>query len=160
MRRAVTITGTRSVPAAAGDRLDELFRDYLLPFASADLMFYVGGAVGIDSLTLTWLARNTNAALTVVTPCSLKDQPEAAQEAVEACRRAGRLAELVELGGERLGTATYHARNRWMVDRSGFVVGFPVGEDDGSGTWYTLNYSAEQGKPRLIVPLWTVAVVE
>jgi hypothetical protein len=156
----VTITGTRSVPKQAHGRLDDLFRQYLLPFAGKETMFYVGGAVGIDSLTLTWLAENTDAALTVVAPCLLMDQPEDAQNAVEACRRGGRLAELVELGGERLGTAAYHARNRWMVDRSGFVVGFPVGEDNGSGTWYTLNYSAEQGKPRLIVPLWTVAVVE
>src|SRR5882757_2032880 len=96
--RSVTITGTRSVPEPALERIDDLFRRYLLPFADEETTFYIGGALGIDSLTLTWLAENTSAALTVVTPCLLKDQPEVAQEAVEACRRSSRLAHLVELG--------------------------------------------------------------
>ena len=40
-----------------------------------------------------------------------------------------------------------------MVDRSGFVIGFPKGTDPHSGTWYTVNYAAAQGKPRLVVPV-------
>lgn len=40
-----------------------------------------------------------------------------------------------------------------MVDRSEFVIGFPFGDNPVSGTWYTLNYAAEHGKPRLVVPL-------
>ncbi len=40
-----------------------------------------------------------------------------------------------------------------MVDRGQLVIAFPRGEDQTSGTWYTVNYAAEQGKPRLIVPV-------
>jgi hypothetical protein len=40
-----------------------------------------------------------------------------------------------------------------MVDRSDLVIGFTRGAEPTSGTWYTVNYGAEQGKPRLVVPI-------
>ncbi|SFW74707.1 hypothetical protein [Amycolatopsis australiensis] len=149
--RHVTITGTRSVPAES--QLAGLFDDYLRPFAAPDAHFYLGGAVGIDTAALDWLAENSEASLIVVVPCTVVDQPAAAVASIRRQRDAGRLAEVVELGADRLGTAAYYARNRWMVDRSEFVVGFPRGTDPTSGTWYTVNYAAEQGKPRLIAPV-------
>ncbi|GEC08540.1 hypothetical protein SSP24_61950 [Streptomyces spinoverrucosus] len=60
---------------------------------------------------------------------------------------------LLELGAAELETPAYHAPNRWMVDRSSMTIGFPRGDDPSSGTWQTLNYTADQGKPRLIVPV-------
>jgi predicted Rossmann fold nucleotide-binding protein DprA/Smf involved in DNA uptake len=149
--RHVTITGTRSVPAES--QLPGLFDDYLRPFAAPDAHFYLGGAVGIDTAALDWLAENSHASLTVVVPCKVADQPVAAAASIHRQRDAGRLAEVVELGADRLGTAAYYARNRWMVDRSSFVIGFPRGADTTSGTWYTVNYAAQQGKPRLIAPV-------
>ncbi len=149
--RHVTITGTRSIPA--GSDLPDLFDGYLRPFADSDAHFYLGGAVGIDTAALDWLADVSQVLLTVVVPCTVADQPAAAVASICRWQDVGRLAEIVELGADRLGTAAYYARNRWMVDRSAFVIGFPRGTDQGSGTWYTVNYAAEQGKPRLILPL-------
>ncbi|WP_103349668.1 hypothetical protein [Amycolatopsis sp. CA-128772] len=151
MTRQVTITGTRSAPAET--ELSGRFGDYLRPFADPDSHFYLGGAVGIDTAALDWLADNSHASLTVVVPCTVADQPAAAVASIRRHRDAGRLVEVVELGADRLGTAAYYSRNRWMVDRSGFVIGFPRGTDPTSGTWYTVKYAAEQGKPRLVVPV-------
>jgi predicted Rossmann fold nucleotide-binding protein DprA/Smf involved in DNA uptake len=149
----VTITGTRSVDEDARGRLGGLFNKYLQPFADPDARFYLGGAAGIDTAALDWLAQHTEAALTVVVPCTVADQPASAADTIRRWSLGGRLAEVVELGADTLGTSAYHARNRWMVDRSGLVIGFPHGTVPTSGTWYTIHYAAEQGKPRLVVPL-------
>lgn len=149
--RNITITGTRAVDINDADRLNALFNDYLAPFATAH--FYIGGAVGIDTATLDWLAEHTSAPLTVVVPCTVADQPEVASSSIAAWRTRNRLVEVVELTAPTLGTSAYHARNRYMVDRSDFIIGFPRGTDQTSGTWYTLNYASDQGKPRLVVPI-------
>lgn len=151
--RTVTITGTRSITTGAEALLPGLFEDYLRPFAGPDSTFHLGGAAGVDTAALDWLAEHSRAALIVVVPCTVGDQPAAAGEAIVRWQRAGRLADVVELRAERLDPSAYHARNRWMVDRSGFVIGFPTGANQTSGTWYTVNYAAEQGKPRLVVPI-------
>lgn len=153
MVRNVTVTGTRSIVAEFEPRLADLFDDYLRPFADPDAHFYLGGAAGIDTAALNWLAERTEAWLTVVVPCTVDDQPAVAGEAIRRWASRGRVADLVELRAEKLGTPAYHARNRWMVDRSGLVIGFPRGAQPRSGTWYTVNYAAEQGKPRLLVPI-------
>jgi len=151
--RTVTITGTRSVEHVSVADLVDGFDAYLRPFADPVTHFYLGGAAGIDTLALQWLAEHTDAALTVVVPCTVADQPASAVEAIVHWSRRDRLAEIVELNAPTLDTPAYHARNRWMVDRSGFVIGFPRGTDLASGTWYTLTYAAEQGKPRMVVPV-------
>ncbi|MBP2471161.1 hypothetical protein JOF53_000033 [Crossiella equi] len=153
MTRFVTITGPRDIEQVPQRRLVELFEAYLAPFATAASHFYLGGAAGIDTVALGWLAEHSHAELTVVAPARMVDQPEVAQEEVTRLSAAGRLAELVELGAAGLGRDAFHARNRWMVDRSSLVVGFPMNDDPASGTWYTLNYGAEQGTARLVVPL-------
>ncbi|WP_175408081.1 hypothetical protein [Streptomyces sp. TRM64462] len=148
--RAVTITGTRSTGHRSLDAYAALFADYLGAFAEG-AHFYIGGAKGIDSLSLLWLAGNTHADLTVVVPGTVGEQPAEARQAITRVR--GRVKEVVELGATELGSPAYHARNRWMVDRSSMTIGFPKGDEPASGTWQTLNYTAEQGKPRLIVPV-------
>ncbi|WP_119731479.1 hypothetical protein [Thermomonospora amylolytica] len=153
MPQAVTITGTRSTGHRRDEEYDALFAAYVRPFALPGVRFYLGGAVGIDSLALAWLARETSVRLSVVVPATLADQPPEARGVVADVRRRGRLDELVELGG-RTRTEGYHARNRWMVDRSDFVIGFPLADaQEGGGTGYTLGYAASQHKPRLIVPI-------
>lgn len=153
MVRQVTVTGIRSIPAESEAGLPTMFSGYLQPFAGPDTHFYIGGALGVDSLALDWLADHSPASLTVVVPCTVTDQPAAAAASIRRWQHAGRLAQIVELEADRLDTAAYHARNRWMVDRSGFVIGFPLADQPGGGTWYTLNYAAEQRKPRLVVPV-------
>ncbi|MGA6157308.1 hypothetical protein ACPEIC_28590 [Stenotrophomonas sp. NPDC087984] len=152
MSRAVTITGTRSTAHRELTGYAELFTSYLAPFADDGTRFYIGGAKGIDSLTLRWLAENSEARITVVVPGTVQQQPAEARQAITHSR--GRIAEVVELCAPGLGTPAFHARNRWMVDRSEMIVGFPLaGPRRESGTWYTINYGAERGKAQLIVPV-------
>ncbi|WP_189390193.1 hypothetical protein [Streptomyces sp. SDr-06] len=148
--RTVAITGTRETGHRSLDDYASLFEAYLRPFATG-AHFYMGGAKGIDSLTLLWLAGNTGARLTVVTPGTVTQQPADARQAI--ARTRDRIKEIVELGAAELGTHAYHARNRWMVDHASMTIGFPHADEPTGGTWQTLNYTAEQGKPRLIVPV-------
>ncbi|MFF7654425.1 hypothetical protein ACFZCY_32115 [Streptomyces sp. NPDC007983] len=152
MTRAVTITGTRSTGHRDLDSYAELFTRYLAPFADAETRFYIGGAKGIDSLSLLWLAENTHAQITIVVPGTIRQQPAEAQEAI--ARSRGRITEIVELQAAELNSPAFHARNRWMVDHSDMVIGFPlIGPQGTAGTWQTLNHGAKQGKPHLIVPV-------
>ncbi|MFE1768054.1 hypothetical protein ACFW81_28040 [Streptomyces angustmyceticus] len=152
MPLTLTITGTRSTGHRELTWYGDLFARFLGVFASDESHFYVGGAKGIDSLALLWLAGNSKSKITVVAPGTVVQQPTEAWQAIDRCRE--RIAEIVELGAEELRTPAYHARNRWMVDHSEMVVGFPrEGAEGASGTWQTINYGAQQGKPRLIVPV-------
>jgi predicted Rossmann fold nucleotide-binding protein DprA/Smf involved in DNA uptake len=148
--RAVAITGTRNTGHRRLDDYASLFRTYLGPFADG-AHFYVGGAKGIDSLSLLWLAGNTQADLTIVVPGTVDQQPAEARQAI--ARTRDRIKEIVELKAPELRAPAFHARNRWMVDRTGMTIGFPHTDEPSSGTWQTLNYAADQGKPRLIVPV-------
>ncbi|MEV5940660.1 hypothetical protein [Streptomyces sp. NPDC051994] len=147
--RTVAITGTRATGHRTLDDYARLFTAYLAPFA--DSHFYIGGAKGIDSLSLIWLAGNTGAHLTVVVPGTVDQQPAEARQAI--ARTRGRIKDIVELGAVEPRTPAFHARNRWMVDHSSMTIGFPNATEPRGGTWQTLNYTAQQGKPRLIVPV-------
>ncbi|GAB2806246.1 hypothetical protein GCM10027176_09030 [Actinoallomurus bryophytorum] len=154
MPTAITITGTRGTQHRQPAEYEEVFADYLAPFAGSRTRFYVGGASGIDSLALLWLTQHTSSGVTVAVPGTVSMQPEDAREAIATARDRGRLTELVELGHDGHPSAeAYHFRNRWMVDRSEFVIAFPHGDDRTRGTWYTAEYAAGHGKPRLIVPI-------
>ena len=150
--RVITLTGTRSTNHRLADHWAEVFDRWLRPWVTPGTHFLIGGATGIDTHGLLWLAGETDCRLTVVVPAKLDDQPADARLAIETMRFAGRLTELVELGG-MTNTAGYYARNRWMVDRSVGVVGFPRVDTPRSGTYYTLNYAASHNLPRLIVPV-------
>lgn len=147
--RTVAITGTRNTGHRTLDGYAQIFADYLGPFADAH--FYIGGAKGIDSLALLWLAGNTKARNTIVVPGRVDQQPADARQAI--ARSRDRITEVVELGAPELKSAAFHARNRWMVDRATMTIGFPKSDEPNSGTWQTLNYTADRGKPRLIVPV-------
>lgn len=149
--RTVTITGTRNTGHRTPEEYARIFEAYVGPFANHDAHFCIGGAVGVDSLALVWLAENTAADLTVVVPGTVGQQPPEARQAI--ARTRDRIKEIVELRAAELESAAYHARNRWMVDRSSMTIGFPHRDESGSGTWQTINYTSDQGKPRLIVPV-------
>ncbi|MFF9803086.1 hypothetical protein ACF1G3_37550 [Streptomyces rochei] len=149
----VAITGTRQTGHRELAYFDALFGVYLGPWAGKDSHFYIGGAVGIDTLALRWLAQHSSVRITVAVPGTTVQQPAVAREAIEECR--ARIGEIIELGAAELGTPAYHARNRYMADRAQLVAGFPLagGPEGSSGTWQTLNYAASRGKARLIVPV-------
>ncbi|MFB7212687.1 hypothetical protein [Streptomyces sp. NPDC056255] len=148
--RTVAITGTRETGHRPLDEYRSIFEQYLAPFAPGG-HFYIGGAKGIDSLTLLWLAGQTSATITIVVPGTLDQQPAEARQAV--ARTRDRIKDVVELGAAELRAPAYHARNRWMVDRTSMTIGFPHATKPSTGTWQTITYTAEQGKPRLIVPV-------
>ncbi|MFF3190573.1 hypothetical protein [Streptomyces misionensis] len=152
MPLAVAITGTRQTGHRELGWYVDLFGRYLAPWATPDTRWYVGGARGIDSLSLLWLAGNSRSRITVVVPGTVAQQPAEARQAIERCR--DRIEEIVELGATELRAPAFHARNRWMVDRAQMVIGFPLaGPEGASGTWQSINYAASQGKSRLIVPV-------
>jgi hypothetical protein len=154
MPKAITVSGARVTNRRFAASNDELFAQYLAPFAAEDTQFYVGGAVGIDSSALRWLAEKSRAVITVVVPATVADQPDDAQGEILAASRLGRLSDIIELRHPRFPEAeAYHARNRWMVDHSAFLIAFPHGTNSESGTWQTIHYAAASAKPRLIVPL-------
>lgn len=147
----VTITGTRDTEHRPLSEYANLFFDFIGPFAGARSHFFIGGAKGIDSLALLWLAENTGAKITIVAPGRLAQQPAEARQAI--ARTRGRIEEVIELAAAELRTPAYFARNQWMVDRADMTIGFPREDAPPTGTWQTLNYTADQGKPRLIVPV-------
>lgn len=152
MPLAAAITGTRQTGHRELGWYSDLFGRFLAPWATLDTQFYIGGARGIDSLSLLWLAGNSASRITIVVPGTVAQQPAEARQAIERCR--DRIDEIVELGAAELRTPAFHARNRYMADRADMVLGFPLeGTEDTSGTWQTINYAAGQGKPRLIVPV-------
>ncbi|MCO5968524.1 LOG family protein [Actinoallomurus soli] len=154
MPTAITITGTRATEDRPHGEYDAIFAEYLAPFADEAKHFYIGGAIGIDSLALLWLTTETRSRITVAVPGTAVDQPSEARQAIATAQDKGRLSELIELRHSGHPSAeAYHYRNRWMVDRSEFVIAFPRGVDRTRGTWYTADYAAGQGKPRLIVPV-------
>ncbi|WP_371655842.1 MULTISPECIES: hypothetical protein [unclassified Streptomyces] len=144
--RQVAITGTRSTGHRSLDAYGDLFMTYLGPFAD-DAHFFIGGASGIDSMALVWLAGNTAAELTVVVPGTVDQQPADARQAIARAR--DRIKQVVELKATELGTPAYHARNRWMVDHASMTIGFPHAIEPSTGTWQTLDYTAEQRKWRV-----------
>ncbi|QRX91168.1 DNA-processing protein DprA [Streptomyces noursei] len=149
---SIAITGTRSTGHHEITWYTDLFARYLGPFASEDAHFHIGGAKGIDSLSLLWLAGHARSTITIVVPGTVDQQPDEAQEAISRCK--DRIAEVVELRASELRTPAYYARNRYMVDRSEMVIGFPLdGSDSTSGTWQTIEHAATSRKPRLIVPV-------
>jgi hypothetical protein len=154
MPDAIAISGTRSTGHRPLGDYRQLFAEYIAPFSLPGTRFYIGGASGIDSLTLLWLASETRTELVVVVPGALSDQPADARHAVAVVRGHDRLGELVQLTHPAHPSAeAYHHRNRWMVDRSAFVIGFPRAGVAEGGTWQTLDYAAEHRKPRLILPV-------
>jgi predicted Rossmann fold nucleotide-binding protein DprA/Smf involved in DNA uptake len=162
MPATITITGSRMTSHRERAEYHEIFAEYLAPFADDHTSFYIGGAVGIDTETLLWLTERARSSITVVVPSTAAGQPAVARRAIVSARRRGRLAALVELKDDRHpSAASYQFRNRWMVDRSEFVIAFPHGRDPTRGSWYTADYAAKQGKPRLIIPiLWLPVVID
>ncbi|MGW5928098.1 hypothetical protein ACWF2L_17880 [Streptomyces anulatus] len=148
--RAVAITGTRMTRHRPIKEYAGVFEQYLGPFATK-ARFYIGGAKGIDTLALLWIVEHTTASITIVVPGTLDQQPAEARQAV--ARTSDRITEVVELGATELRAPAYHARNRWMVDHSSMTIGFPHVSEPSTGTWQTITYTAEQEKPRLIVPV-------
>lgn len=150
----IAITGTRT-PGGADGALDGWFERYLAPFDGPRTTWVLGGAAGVDTLALQWLAEHGRGDLSVAVPVTVADQPEAAGAAIRAAEASGRLVQVVELRhATGIGADAFASRNRWLVDHGDFVIGFPAtATEDDSGTWETLNYARSLDRPVLVVPV-------
>lgn len=156
MLTSIAISGTRSTGHRTDREYFQVFADLVGPYAQRGeaVRFYLGGAPGIDTLGLRWLAKETRVALTIVVPATVAAQPEPARDAVRAAAADGRVDLVVELEHPDFpASAAYHVRNRYMVDNSELLIAFPLATGAGGGTLQTMDYAAMKGLPRLIVPV-------
>jgi len=140
MSEIIAITGHREYPdpAALYRGLNQLKADH----------YMFGGARGIDSDALEYLARTQPSSIrTVVVPNRLIDQPGEAQVIIK--RHATNVIELHNTGPDR-----YFIRNKYLVDNSTRVQAFYDFREHG-GTYQTINYANNRGKPVDIWRLYT-----
>ncbi|NOT25767.1 MAG: hypothetical protein HOP16_06645 [Acidobacteria bacterium] len=130
--RAITITGSRSIPRVAARAM---FDRHLTPYLRSSVTWIIGGALGVDHWALEWLL-DCGETCWVVVPQSAKEQPSSVRPHLS---RATRLVELQLRPGKR----AYLDRNRFMVDRSKAVIGFWTGQP--GGTSWTLQYAIRKG---------------
>lgn len=152
----VTITGTRQTAGIDKRKLAILFRATTFAFDSPDTTWYVGGAAGIDTLFLEWLNEYLTGYIHVVVPKRLGDQPKVAQDAIARAAKKWTNKhdfQLTELNSQAGSPECYFARNRWMVDRSQALIGFPHESKPSNGTMYTISYAASLGMPHTIWPI-------
>ncbi len=108
--------------------------------------YYFGGARGIDTDALSYIAKTQPEAIrTVVVPNTLADQPVAAREAIR--QHATNIIELKNSGPNR-----YQLRNQYIVNKAEKTVGFYNYSGRG-GTYQTINYARSQGKLLEVNPL-------
>jgi predicted Rossmann fold nucleotide-binding protein DprA/Smf involved in DNA uptake len=152
----IAITGTRT-PGVDEEELADLFRRYLAPFDGSASTWMLGGAGGIDTVALRWLTEHGRGDLVVAVPVTTADQPHEARAAIRRAEATGRLVQLEELRHPAgVGPEAFTVRNRWLVEQSEFVVGFPAtATEDGSGTWETVNHARSLERPVLVVPVGT-----
>lgn len=147
--RLIAITSARE-GTVSGDTLNA----NLLPFAVAPAHFLIGGARGLDTDILLWLAKCSMSTITVVVPWTVEEQPYSSKLAINQLLDLNRI-QVNELRSSSPSPAAYHNRNKYMVDRSSLVIGFPIhgNWESSRGTWSTLDYAKKQKRPRLIVPV-------
>jgi len=127
----ITITGHRDYPDRAA-----LYRG--LDNLSAN-QYYFGGAQGVDSDALEYIAKTQPESIrTVVVPNRVIDQPYPARAAIR--NYATNVIELNNSGPDR-----YFIRNRYMVDHSQKTVSFYDFRGKG-GTLNTMNYAQNKDK--------------
>lgn len=133
----IAITGHRDYPdrAALYRGLDSMEADH----------YYFGGARGVDSDALEYIARTQpDAVRTVVVPDRLADQPIQARIITE--RYAQNVIELGNAGPDR-----YMIRNRYLVDNSTEVRAFYDFRGRG-GTHNTIEYARLTGRDFTVHP--------
>ena len=127
----VAITGHRDYPdrAALYRGLDRMSARH----------YYFGGARGVDSDALRYIARTQpHSVRTVVVPNRLINQPASARAQIK--RYATNVIELKNKGPDR-----YMIRNRYMVNHSNRTDAFYDFRGRG-GTYNTIEYAREKGK--------------
>lgn len=155
MVMSVAITGSRELGARREADVIGAFNALALPFARTGMRWVLGGAAGIDTMALEWLAGlDRPGEALVAVPVTVADQPREARLSIHKARERGlpvTIAELRHPSG--VGPDAWTARNMFMVEESQVVIGFPATDvPDQSGTWETLEYARRRRRALLIVP--------
>lgn len=104
-----------------------------------------GGALGVDTVALR-AAGPSEIRKSVFVPFRVRDQPEAAREAIENCAN-----DIVELRFAKHSSA-YLRRNDAMLDGADRLLAFTDGRDTG-GTAYTIREAKKRNIETIIVPV-------
>lgn len=150
----VTISGTRSTHDRHEVSYYDAFRVSLLPLAMGDAKFLVGGAIGMDYRALGYLLELGKAHnVTIVVPATLERQPEQVKGRLYDAISQG--ARIVELHAPDFPSGrAYHARNRWMLNRSAFGLFYPqLDQPHKGGTWELMEVAIEKDMPRTVIPV-------
>ena len=139
-RSSIAIFGSRDVDR---DTAHSLFEQHLASFADQGRTWLLAGTRGIDEWAMEWLLERSEICWAVV-PHTRFDQPKSIQSRLE---QADRVIEL-QLPGRKSARA---ARNRYMVDLCGVVIGFRSGK--GSGTQAILKYALRNQKEVHAIPV-------
>lgn len=147
----VAITGHRALTPA--DEALVTARVEALIYDARPSVVIFGGAVGVDTVALAaarhyrshhgGTVRAHRSQLVVIVPDTVRAQPHAAREAIRLY--ADEVVEMRNPITRADGWAAYHTRNREMVDRATYVLGFWTG-DRASGTGVCLAYAARMGR--------------
>lgn len=111
--------------------------------------FYVGMALGADQMAAELLAGRARVVAAI--PCDGYDRPWPAGAQARHRTLLGLVDEVVLYPGGPYAPWKPHARNRWMVDRSGLVIAVYDGRGHG-GTFRTVQYAQARGAPIWFVP--------
>lgn len=153
----ITLTGPRRTDGVSESDFWHNFGTYLEPFNHPWSEWFVGGAAGLDTIALRWLWQNAQGHVAIVVPNELRHQPDEAQEEIRTALSRRSAFELMELRHPEIRRApAYHARNHYMVDRSGLVIGFPHRSQPSRGTLATLKYAEDHGKDRIVCMIGTL----
>ncbi|MDI6824641.1 MAG: DNA-processing protein DprA [Bacillota bacterium] len=116
--------------------------------AKGHCCFYLGMALGADQMAAELLFGH--ARVVAVVPCDGYDRLWPAPLRRKYGELLSRVDEVVVYPGGPYAPWKPHARNRWMVDRSGLVIAVYDGRRQG-GTFRTVEYARRRG-----VPVWFV----
>jgi len=144
---AACVTGHRHL-AAPDEVRGRLARALEQAVARGFDCFYVGMAPGADQMAVELLLGRVR--VVAVVPCDDFDRLWPLELRAVYAGLMARVDEVVVYPGGSYAPWKPHARNRWMVDRSGLVIAVYDGRKSG-GTYRTVEYARRRG-----VPVWLV----
>lgn len=110
--------------------------------------FICGGAVGIDMVAATAVAnlkrKFPDITLTLAIPYHGHDHSWSTEDKEKFSRLLPHTDEIVYIA-DRYISGCMHQRNRYMVDRSRYLICYLRNEAKKGGTYYTRNYAKQQG---------------
>ncbi len=147
MKNTCCFTGHRLIPAADYRRIYYKTKMEIQKLAKEGVnKFICGGAVGYDMLCgeLVLLVKKEipDIKLIMAIPCENQQKKYSAADKLRYERLVREASEVVLLSKE-YSPGCYHARNRYMVDNSSYIIAYCI--KNSGGSYYTLGYAKKKG---------------